>query len=97
MPTHLLAKGANVRVADFFGDPDPTLEVTIRVSPPSALTAVDASVLVLGSAGSVQSGDDLVFYNQPVGIDGAVRLLVDGPETDSSDDAANPAGAVALT
>lgn len=96
MPTHLLAKGANVRVADFFGDPDPTLEVTIRVSPPSALTAVDASVLVLGSAGSVQSGDDLVFYNQPMGIDGAVRLLVDGPVTDSSDDATNPAGAVAL-
>ncbi|MGC4935142.1 TerD family protein [Gordonia sp. DT30] len=89
MPTHALAKGANVRVAEIFGDPAPQLDIRISATPGESLRAVDASVLVLGSGGNVQSADDLVFYNQPNALDGAVRLVGDdgtGDNEDGSDD-----------
>ncbi|SEO41610.1 VWA domain-containing protein [Trujillonella endophytica] len=38
-------------------------------------TDMDLSALLCGAGGTVRSDDDFVFYNQPVGGDGAVRHL----------------------
>lgn len=47
---------------------------------------LDAGILVLGDDGKVRSNEDLIFYNQPTGVGGAVRLIsADAPDAALND------------
>lgn len=84
-----LVKGGNIKVEDAFGDPAAHIAVTIGTrSGDDTVIPTDVSVLVLGSDGKVRSNDDLVFYNQPSGADGAVRLKIDSAPGGEPDRAA---------
>ncbi|KXP00066.1 TerD family protein [Tsukamurella pseudospumae] len=74
--SHVLVKGANIKVGEVFGDPSAHVTVTIatRVGADVERIPTDVSVLILGGDGKVRSNDDLIFYNQPLGADAAVRL-----------------------
>lgn len=94
---YILAKGANVKVADAFGEADLRVSLTVETCVPAGAgpLATDVSVLILGNDGKVRSNDDMIFYNQPVGGDGAVELkaplaVVDGLPTIEVDLAALP-------
>ncbi|WP_353648525.1 TerD family protein [Nakamurella sp. A5-74] len=73
LPVHL-SKGANLALRSL--DEELGSVTVILETEGSEGTAVDAdvSVLLLGDDGRVRSNDDLIFYNQPVGADGAVHL-----------------------
>ncbi len=69
-----MRKGENVvlsALADELGSISVILEWAIRAEYP---LDADVSVLLLGDDGKVRSNDDLIFYNQPSGASGAVRL-----------------------
>lgn len=55
---------------------------------------LDVSALLLGADGRVHDDNDFVFYNQPVGGDGAVRLLGKSPDDSFATDPlmVSPAG-----
>lgn len=74
MTSHMMSKGSNVSLERVIGDRH-DLVVVIETVSDGELIAPDASVLLVDDQGRVRSNDDLVFYNQPVGADGAVRLL----------------------
>jgi tellurite resistance protein TerA len=62
-----LQRGANVAI--------PTGTVTVRVDcPPPAGGETDVSAYLLGEGGKVRGDQDMVFFNQTSGADGAVRL-----------------------
>lgn len=84
MDSRELLKGENASVDEVFGEKSPSILVTIETAAESATVIPDASVLVVGSDGKVRSNDDFVFYNQPVGLDGALQL-VDSSDTDAPD------------
>ena len=69
-----MRKGGNVTLsalADDLGSVSVVLEwATEEENPLDA----DVSVLLLGEDGKVRSNEDLIFYNQPSGASGAVRL-----------------------
>ncbi|MCK9924759.1 TerD family protein [Frankia sp. AgPm24] len=72
--TAAMHKGENVvlsALADDLGSISVILEWA--AGPEQPLDA-DVSVLLLGDDGRVRSNDDLIFYNQPSGAGGAVRL-----------------------
>lgn len=73
LPVHL-SKGANLALRSL--DEELGSVTVILETEGSEGTVVDAdvSVLLLGDDGRVRSNDDLIFYNQPVGADGAVHL-----------------------
>ncbi|MBD0860471.1 TerD family protein [Gordonia sp. zg691] len=76
MEPHELAKGGNVSVDDVAGESQPRLIFVIETE--SVLgkeIGLDAGILILGDDGKVRSNDDLIFYNQPSGAGGAVRLV----------------------
>lgn len=62
------------------------MQVVLQWSDPAATVDVDVSALVLGSDGRVRSDEDLIFYNAPVGADGAVRLVGKTETEDGSED-----------
>ncbi|MEV7219963.1 VWA domain-containing protein [Streptomyces sp. NPDC093681] len=64
-----LSKGANVAVDS------PAVRVELVWSAGAGVPEVDASALLLTSAGRVRDDGDFVFYNQPGHISGAVRHL----------------------
>ncbi|MFG3549198.1 VWA domain-containing protein [Streptomyces sp. NPDC047725] len=64
-----LSKGANIAV-----DP-PTVRVALVWTAAPGVPEVDASALLLTSAGRVRDDGDFVFYNQPRHASGAVRHL----------------------
>nr|WP_165818188.1 TerD family protein [Frankia canadensis] len=69
-----MRKGGNVTLsalADELGSVSVILEWATEKDHP---LDADVSVLLLGDDGKVRSNDDLVFYNQPAGAGGAVRL-----------------------
>ncbi len=69
-----MRKGGNVvlsALADELGSVSVILEWASGKERP---LDADVSVLLLGDDGKVRSNDDLVFYNQPSGAGGAVRL-----------------------
>ncbi|WP_261576238.1 TerD family protein [Frankia gtarii] len=69
-----MRKGENVvlsALADELGSISVILEWATRAEFP---LDADVSVLLLGDDGKVRSNDDLIFYNQPSGAGGAVRL-----------------------
>lgn len=67
-PAVLLQKGANTPV------PATRVRVELGWQGGPGTPDVDASALLLTTAGKVRSDDDFVFYNQPVHRSGAVRL-----------------------
>ncbi|MGW0035254.1 TerD family protein [Gordonia sp. NPDC003376] len=76
MEPHVLVKGGNVTVGEVAGEPDPRLVVVIETESTDGVDAgIDAGILVLGDDGRVRSNDDLIFYNQPSGVGGAVQLV----------------------
>ncbi|MFJ6076084.1 VWA domain-containing protein [Streptomyces sp. NPDC093065] len=64
-----LSKGANIAVAS------PAVRVELVWSAGPGVPEVDASALLLTSAGRVRDDGDFVFYNQPRHTSGAVRHL----------------------
>ncbi|GGK27790.1 hypothetical protein GCM10011583_69750 [Streptomyces camponoticapitis] len=75
-PAVLLQKGANIPV------PANRVRVELGWHGGPGTPDVDASALLLTTAGKVRSDDDFVFYNQPVHRSGAVRL--DGRRQDGT-------------
>ncbi|MCC9310042.1 TerD family protein [Kitasatospora sp. RB6PN24] len=67
--THVMAKGANISLAAA------AVRAVLRWSAVPDAPDVDASALLLGGAGKVQSDLDFVFYNQPRHPSGVVRHL----------------------
>lgn len=50
------------------------LDILIDLSMPAGVTT-EVSAYLLGEDGRVRTDDDMIFFNQPVGVDGAVRLV----------------------
>ena len=70
----ILAKGANVGLRELgaeLGSVTVILESAGRIGQP---VVADVSVLLLGETGKVSSDQDLVFYNRPIALAGAVHL-----------------------
>ncbi|MDH6126732.1 TerD family protein [Kitasatospora sp. GP82] len=65
--THVMAKGANISLTAA------AVRAVLRWSAAPGTPDVDASALLLGSAGKVRSDVDFVFYNQPLHPSGTVR------------------------
>lgn len=82
----MLAKGANVKVADVFGEADARIALTIETCVPPGVEplATDVSVLILGVDGKVRTNDDMIFYNQPIGGDGTVELKTSSSEGEAT-------------
>ncbi|MFC8315607.1 TerD family protein [Gordonia sp. NPDC057258] len=71
-----LSKGGNVSVDEVAGENSPRLVVVIQTEAAAGKEiGLDAGILILGDDGQVRSNDDLIFYNQPTGVGGAVRLV----------------------
>ena len=69
-----LVKGGNVALASLGADLGGlTVSLDTRGRDGSPVDA-DISVLLLDEGGRVRSSADLVFYNQPIGLGGAVHL-----------------------
>lgn len=67
-----LHKGQNLGLPR---DGPPRYEAAIGWGGPDASSEVDLSALLLTSEGRVRSDEDMIFYNQPLSPDGAVRYL----------------------
>lgn len=82
--THALPPGGNVALAQLgLPGPDGAVVVTLTWQTTPGVDA-DLSAFLCGADGRVRSDADFVFYNQPVGGQGAVRHLgraVEGPRT----------------
>ncbi len=94
MTPRILEKGANVELASLGSDLDEII-VVIETDSAGGTVSPDASILILGTDGRVRSNDDLIFYNQPTGVDGAVRLL-DQPVDEGATETRRDAIAVSL-
>ena len=74
-----LVKGETIAVAEVFGAAEPRIRIALetgRTTDPDATTIdTDTSVLLVADDGRVADNDALIFYNQPVALDGAVRLM----------------------
>lgn len=81
-----LRKGQNHPLIDDAGIPCSRIQVVLRWRDPGSRADVDISVLLLGNDGKVRSDDDFVFYNSPVGADGAVRLVGKTESEEGSED-----------
>ena len=82
--TPALSKGANLALRDVVGDHQ-RLAIVIETTTVGDPVSADASILLLGHDGKVRSNDDLIFYNRPIGADGAIRLYALGGD-DSAED-----------
>ncbi|MFQ6225701.1 TerD family protein [Nocardia sp. NPDC002869] len=69
MTSPLLSKGQNLQL------PGDVVQVDVVLGWTESEVEVDASALLLDSAGKVRSDADFVFYNQPESRDGSVRFL----------------------
>ena len=68
------AKGANVALRELDAELGSVTVVLESGGAQGHPLAADVSVLLLDESGKVRSDDDLVFYNQPVALGGAVHL-----------------------
>ncbi|WP_238423154.1 TerD family protein [Gordonia sp. 'Campus'] len=74
-------------VDEVAGENSPRLRVVIQTEAPAGKEiGLDAGILILGDDGQVRSNDDLIFYNQPTGVGGAVRLVSADDEAKSADE-----------
>ena len=69
-----LPKGANVALRELDAELGSVTVVLDTTAAPDHAVDADVSVLLLGADGRVRSSDDLVFYNQPIALGGAVHL-----------------------
>jgi stress response protein SCP2 len=69
-----LPKGANLALRDLDAELGSVTVLLDTQGRPGRVVDADVSVLLLGGDGRVRSSDDLVFYNQPIGLGGAVHL-----------------------
>lgn len=69
-----LPKGANVRLRDLDAEMGGVTVLLETTGGDGEAVDADVSVLLLGADGRVRSSDDLVFYNQPLALGGAVHL-----------------------
>jgi stress response protein SCP2 len=72
--TFQLIKGANVALEHLDAELGSVTVILETGDAQGAPVDADVSVLLLGSDGRVRSNDDLVFYNNPVALAGAVHL-----------------------
>lgn len=84
-PRHL-TKGANVSLADLGAGLGALTVLLDSRGHDGAQVDADVSVLLLGADGRVRSSEDLVFYNQPIALDGAVHLRDKVRPTGGSDE-----------
>ena len=70
----MMTKGANIGLEQVVGERS-DLVVVIETISEGESVAPDASVLLVDEHRRVRSNDDLIFYNQPAGAGGAVRLV----------------------
>lgn len=70
----LLVKGANIGLRELNAELGSVTVVLESGGRPGMSVSADVSVLLLGDTGKVTSDQDLVFYNQPVAVGGAVHL-----------------------
>lgn len=70
----LLAKGANIGLRELDAALGSVTVVLESGGRSGKSVSADVSVLLLGDTGKVTSDQDLVFYNQPVAVGGAVHL-----------------------
>lgn len=81
-----LSKGANVSIGELTGEPMPRLIFVIETKALEGKDfGLDAGILILGDDGQVRSNEDFIFYNQPTGVGGAVRLVSAGGQDDERD------------
>jgi stress response protein SCP2 len=69
-----MTKGANVGLRDLDAGLGSVTVVLETAATEDAAVDADVSILLLGSDGRVRSNADMIFYNQRIGLDGAVRL-----------------------
>jgi stress response protein SCP2 len=70
-----LTKGANVALRDLDEElGSVTVVLETAATEDGTLIDADVSVLLLGADGRVRTNDDMVFYNQRIALDGAIRL-----------------------
>ncbi len=74
-------------VDEVAGEISPRLVVVIQTEAAAGREiGLDAGILILGNDGQVRSNDDLIFYNQPTGVGGAVRLVSADVDAKGADD-----------
>lgn len=81
----LLTKGGNAAILPRSAGDDGRVHAVVRWSE-SGSAEVDVAALLLGADGRVRGDEDFVFYNAPVGADGAVRLLGKRATDDRAED-----------
>lgn len=69
-----MSKGANVALRDLDAELGSVTVVLETAGTDGESFDADVSILLLGSDGRVRTNDDMVFYNQRVALDGAIRL-----------------------
>jgi stress response protein SCP2 len=74
MGVRQLRKGANVALRELDAELGSVTVVLDTTASADRVVDADVSVLLLGTDGKVRSSDDLVFYNQPIALGGAVHL-----------------------
>ncbi len=67
-------KGANVALSALTDETGSVLALLEWRPPEGVPVDADIGVLLLGDDGKVRSSDDFIFFNQPSGADGSVRL-----------------------
>jgi stress response protein SCP2 len=82
----VLSKGANISLLHRSVVDECRLHAVVRWSDPGVAADVDVAALLLGPDGRVRSDEDFVFYNAPMGGDGAVRLLGKRSQEAASED-----------
>src|SRR5213596_56245 len=69
-----MSKGANVALRDLDAELGSLSVVLETAAQDEGFVEADVSVLLVGHDGRVRSNDDLIFYNQRMTLDGAIRL-----------------------
>lgn len=69
-----LTKGENVGLTDLDAELGAITVVLETGDSEDGPIDADVSVLLLGADGRVRTNDDLIFYNQPIALDGAIHL-----------------------
>lgn len=70
----VLSKGANIGLRELDAELGSVTVILETCTAGERLVDADVSVLLLGPDGRVRSNDDMIFYNQPVALAGAVHL-----------------------
>ncbi|MEO7260604.1 MAG: TerD family protein [Jatrophihabitantaceae bacterium] len=70
----VLPKGANIGLRELDAELGSVTVILETCTAGESPIDADVSVLLLGQDGRVRSNDDLIFYNQPVALAGAVHL-----------------------